>query len=161
MQLCLNFNLTADTWVTEALCISRVSSWQQTPFLEQSTRRWYQTPRRFTCPAMWLQQPSGYVTWCMNDFVYTETEGVLQLHLDKVARECRLGGQDRQILRQVSPIQSHQSNERQRSPQCADLLEHIFFYSKHTLSDSAVDHQTCCLDSHSIQCETRHKNDPV
>ena len=32
------------------------------------------------------------------------------MHLDKVARECPLDGQDWQILRQVSPTQSHQSN---------------------------------------------------
>ena len=47
----------------------------------------------------------------MNGFVYMETkEGVLQLLLDKVAKECRPEGQDWQILRQVSPTQSHQSN---------------------------------------------------
>ena len=39
-----------------------------------------------------------------------ETERVLQLLLDKVAKECRPEGQDWQILRQVSPTQSHQSN---------------------------------------------------
>ena len=46
----------------------------------------------------------------MNAFVYMETEGVLQLLLDKVAKEYRPEGQDWQILRQVSPTQSHQSN---------------------------------------------------
>ena len=47
----------------------------------------------------------------MNAFVYMETkEGVLRLLLDKVAKECRSEGQHWQILRQVSPTQSHQSN---------------------------------------------------
>ena len=44
-------------------------------------------------------------------FVYLETKkGVLQLLLDKVAKTCRPEGQDWQILRHVSPTQSHQSN---------------------------------------------------
>ena len=46
----------------------------------------------------------------MNAFVYIEEERVLQLLLDKVAKECRPEGQDWQILRQLSPTQSHQSN---------------------------------------------------
>ena len=46
----------------------------------------------------------------MNAFVYTKTEAVLQLMLDKVAKECRREGQEWQILRKVSPIQSHHSN---------------------------------------------------
>ena len=37
-------------------------------------------------------------------------EGVLQFPLGKVAKECRLEGQGWQILRQVSPTQSHQSS---------------------------------------------------
>ena len=32
-QLCLNFNSTTGTWVTEALCRSHASSWEQTPLL--------------------------------------------------------------------------------------------------------------------------------
>ena len=76
-----------------------------------STRRWCRTPRRWTCPPLSQQQPSGCVTWSMNAFVYMETkEGVLQLQLDKVAKECRPEGQDWQIQRQVSRTQSHQSN---------------------------------------------------
>ena len=39
-----------------------------------------------------------------------DKEGVLQLLLDTVARECRPEGEDWQILQQVSPTQSHQSN---------------------------------------------------
>ena len=37
MQLCLNVSLTTGTWVTEALCRSRASSWKQAPLLEPST----------------------------------------------------------------------------------------------------------------------------
>ena len=70
--------------------------------------RWFWTPRRWTCLMLSQQQPSGYVTWCMNAFVYMETkQSALQLLLDKVAKECRPEGQDWQILRQVSPTQSH------------------------------------------------------
>ena len=42
--------------------------------------------------------------------VHGDKEVVLQLLLDKVAKEHRLEGQDWQILRQVSPTQSYQSN---------------------------------------------------
>ena len=48
----------------------------------------------------------GYERFCLHG----DKEGVLQLLLDKVAKECRPEGQDWQILRQVSPTQSHQSN---------------------------------------------------
>ena len=46
----------------------------------------------------------------MNACLHGDTEGVLQLLPDNVAGECRPDGQDWQILRQVSPTQSHQSN---------------------------------------------------
>ena len=47
----------------------------------------------------------------MNAFSpHGDKEGFLQLLLDKVAKERRPEGQDWQILRQVSPTQSHQSN---------------------------------------------------
>ena len=49
MQLCLNFSLTTGTWVTEAFCRLRASSWELTPLMEPSTRRWCPTPRRWTC----------------------------------------------------------------------------------------------------------------
>ena len=111
MQSCLNFSLTTGTWVTEALCRSRASSWEQAPLLEPSTRRWCPTPRRWTYPMLLRQQPNGCVTRGMNAFVKQgDKEGVLQLLLDKVAKECRPEGQDWQFLRQVSPTQSHQSN---------------------------------------------------
>ena len=44
-------------------------------------------------------------------FCVTAEKGVvLRLLLDRVAKECRLEGQGLEILRQVSPTQSHQSN---------------------------------------------------
>ena len=59
---------------------------------------------------MWLQeQPNGYVTWSTNVSVYGDKDGVLQLLLDKVVQQCCLEGEDWQILRRVSPTQSHQS----------------------------------------------------
>ena len=79
MQLCLNFSLSTGTWVTEALCRSRASSWNQTPLLEPSTRRWCPTPNRWTCPKLLPQQQSGYERFCLHG----DKEGVLQLLLDK------------------------------------------------------------------------------
>ena len=57
---------TAGTWVTEALCRSRASLWEQTPLLEPSMRRWCPTPRRWTCPMLLRQHPNGCVTWCIH-----------------------------------------------------------------------------------------------
>ena len=48
--------------------------WEQTPLLEPSTRRWYWNPRRWTCPTLSQQQPSGCVTWGMNALVYMDTK---------------------------------------------------------------------------------------
>ena len=48
------------------------------------------------------------MTWSMIAVVNTET-GFIQLLLDKVAKACR-PEQNWQILQQVSPTQSHQSN---------------------------------------------------
>ena len=47
----------------------------------------------------------GYERFCLHG-----DKGVIQLLLDKVAKECRPEGQDWQILRQVSPTQGHPSN---------------------------------------------------
>ena len=85
MQLCLNFSLTAGTREMEALYRLRVSSWEQTPLLQRSTRLWCQTARRWTCPVLLRQQPSGvrdlgYERFCLHG----DKEGVLQLQLDKV-----------------------------------------------------------------------------
>ena len=54
--------------------------------------------------AKWVRD-LGYERFCLHG----DKEGVLQLLLDKVAKECRPEGQDWQILQQVSPTQSHQS----------------------------------------------------
>ena len=58
----------------------------------------------------WRQQASECVIWSMNASCLHGDKGVLQLLLAKVVKECRLEGQDWQILRQVSPTQSHPSN---------------------------------------------------
>ena len=62
-------------------------------------------PYFFAATAKWVRD-LGYKRFCL----HVDKEGVLQLLLDKVAKECRPEGQDWQILRQVSPTQSHQSN---------------------------------------------------
>ena len=67
--------------------------------MEPYTRRCCQTPRRWTCPMLLRQQPSGCVTWGINFFWSTRRQ-----------RRSRPEGHDWQILRQVSPTQSHQSN---------------------------------------------------
>ena len=78
MQLYLNFSLIMGTWEMEALFRQRASLWEQTPLLERSTRRWNRTPRRWTCPTLSQQQPSGCVTWCIhstqkiNDMNYSQ-----------------------------------------------------------------------------------------
>ena len=78
MQLRLNFSLTKGTWMTEALCRLRASSWVQTPLLELSMRRWCPSPRRWTCPMLLRQQPNGCGTWCIhstqkiNDMSYNQ-----------------------------------------------------------------------------------------
>ena len=50
------------------------------------------------------------MTWGERFCLHGGKEGGLQLLQDKVAKECPPEGQDWQILRQVSPTQSHQSN---------------------------------------------------
>ena len=60
----------------------------------------------------WLQeQPNGSVTWCTNDSVYTETQKeFFSWCWTQLPTKCRPKGQDWQILRRVSPKQSHQSS---------------------------------------------------
>ena len=105
MQLCLNFSLTTGTWVTEALCRSRASSWEQTLLLEPSTRRWCPTnSKKFDMPyvvaasAKWVRD-LGYERFCLHG----NKEGVLKFLLDKVAKNVVLKDK-------TSPTQSHQSN---------------------------------------------------
>ena len=61
---------------------------------------------------MLLREQSSVRDLGMKAFVYTETGGVVQLLLDKVARECRPEGKDRQILRQVSLTQPSEQRSR-------------------------------------------------
>ena len=104
--------------------------------------------------------------------LHGEKEGVLQLLLDKVAKECRPEGQDWKMLRQPSPTQSHQSNgaaekavstEQEIAGAYLAVLKrrNSIFWSDNTLSDASVDDQTRSVDPHSMQCEMRHTNDPV
>ena len=107
-----------------------------------------------------------YERFCLHG----DREGVLQLQLETVAKECRPEGQDWQIPRQVSPTQSHQSNgAAEKAVSTVRRLARTYlavlkdknpvFRSDNTLSDASVDDQTCSMDSHSIQCEKRHTND--
>ena len=61
-------------------------------------------PDVFATTAKWVRD-LGYERFRLHG-----NKGVLQLLLDKVAKECRPERQDCQILRQVSRTQSHQSN---------------------------------------------------
>ena len=132
-QLCLNFNSTMGTWVTEALCRSHASWWEQTPLLEPSTATMVPDSKKVDMPsvvaatAKWVRD-LGYERFCLHG----DTGGVLQLLLDKEAKECRPEGQDWQILRQVSP--THRAIRgmeqlRKQSPQCVDSREHIWQFS--------------------------------
>ena len=106
MQLCLNFFSTTGTWVLEPSADSVLPCGSR-----HRTRRWCQTPRRWDMPcvvaatAKWVRDLE-YERFCLHG----DKEGVLQLLLDKGAKECRPEGRDWQILRQMSPTQSHQSS---------------------------------------------------
>ena len=85
---------------------------EQTPLLEPSTRLWLvpdskkmDMPYVVATTAKWVRDLK-YERFCLHG----DKEGVLQLLLDKVAKECPPERQDWQILRQMSPTQSHQSN---------------------------------------------------
>ena len=102
-------------------------------------------------------------------FLHGDKEGVLQLLLDKVAKECRPAGQDWQILRQVSPTQSHQSNgAAEKAVSTVRGLAGTYLAvmktksrRDNTLTNASVDDQTRSMDSHEIQCEKGHTNDSV
>ena len=127
-------SLTTDTWVTEAPCRSRASSWEQTLLLETSTRRWCPTPRRWTCPyvvaatAKWVRD-LGYERFCLHG----DTEGVLQLLLGKVAKE--LSFRRTRLANSTTSVTDTEPSEQwssggKPSPQCVDYLEHIWQFSK-------------------------------
>ena len=108
------------------------------------------------------EQPSGCVTWGMNASFYMETKKEFcNCYWDKVAKECRPAGQDWQILRQVSPTQSHQSNgaAEKAVSKVRGLAGTYLAVMKtksrrdNTLTNASVDDQTRSMDSHEIQCE--------
>ena len=120
-------------------------------------------------------QEDGHALRCRNSlvgawlgvwtfFVHGDKEGVLQLPLDKVAKECRLERQDWQILRQCHRHRAIRAMEQRRkvSPQYVDLLEHIWQFSKTKSRLSKWQHTLwCSMDSHEIECEKGHTNDSV
>ena len=65
--------------------------------------------KKMDMPMLLPQQQSRYVTWSMTAFVYMETKEFFSCCWTK-SKERRAEGQDWQILRQLSPTQSHQSN---------------------------------------------------
>ena len=168
MQLYLNFSLI----MVEALYRYRASSWEQTPLLEPSTRRWYRTPRRWTCPTLSQQQPSGCVTWCMNAFVYVETK-------KEFYSCCWSKGQKIVVLRtrlanlttgvtDTEPSEQWSSGESRLHSTwtCwnisgSDQRQNPVFCSGNTVTNASVDDQTRSMDSHEIQCEKGHTNDCV
>ena len=89
--------------------------------------------------------------------------------LDKVAKECRPEGQDWQILRQVSPTQSHQSpGAAEKAVSTVRGLartylgyqtQNPFLCSDDTLNNASVDDQPRSMNSQEIQCEKGHTKD--
>ena len=89
-------------------------------------RRWCPTPRRWACPMLWRQQPIGCVTWGMNAFcLHGDKEGVLQLLLDKVAKECRPDGRFCDKCHRHRAIRAMEQRRKQ-SPRYVALPEHLW-----------------------------------
>ena len=71
---------------------SRASSWEQTPLLKPSTRRWYHTRRRWTCPVLLPQLKCGDVTWGIhstqkiNDISYNQLISDPSMYVKKRAQ---------------------------------------------------------------------------
>ena len=139
--------------MTEALCKSRASSWEQIPLLEPSTRRWCPTPRRWTCPTLSQQQPSGCVTWGMNACLHGDKEGILQLLLDKVAKECRPEDKTGKFCDKCHRHRAIRAMEplRKPSPQCVDLLEHLWHFSIQITTLERQSSRLCAHFSRSLQ----------
>ena len=109
----------------------------------------------------------------MRDLVYEricqhgDTEGVLQLLLDKVAKSCRPEVQDWQILRQMSEP-SERCLSAGKAVSTVRGLARTFlavlkrkkpvFRCDDTFTDAAVAHQTRSVGSHTIH-DKRHKYD--
>ena len=92
--------------------------------------------------------------------------------LGKVAKECRQEGLDWQILRQVSPTQSHQSNgTAEKAVSTVRGLARTYlevlidkipvFWFNDTFIDAAVDSRTRSVLAHMLSRERRHTGDSV
>ena len=112
-------------------------------------------------------------SWYKRCCIHGDTDGVLQLLLDNVAKECCPGGHDWQILRQVSPTQSHHCNGAAEKAVStvrglartflAVIKDKILFLAVTTHSPMlpwTIDH-TRSMDSHEIRSEKGHTNDSV
>ena len=102
-------------------------------------------------PMLMRRRPNWCATW-LAFCLHADKEGVLQLLLDKVARECCPDGQHWQILRQVSPTQSHQSNgsAEKAVSTVRGLARTYLAILKEKIAGSPP-----------TQCEKRHTNGPV
>ena len=107
----------------------------------------------------------------MNAFCLHGDKGVLQLLLDKVAKECRPEGHDWHILRQVSSTQSHQSNGAAEKAVSTvrglagtylavltDKIPPVEVTTHSPMLPWAIRHAAWILTRHN---EKRHTNDPV
>ena len=119
------------------------------------------------------QQPNGvrdleYERFCLHG----DKEEVLQLLLDKVAKECRPEGQ--KVANSVTSVTDTAPSEQWSSGESrlhstwtfwtisgSSQRQNPVFRSDNTLSDASADDQTRSMDSPSIHCEKRHTNDPV
>ena len=105
--------------------------------------------------------------------VHGDKESVLQLPTGNVAKECRLEEQDWQILRQVSPTQSHQSNgDAENAISAMRGLAHTYQALINDIIESFdvkpaapmmpwTNHQTRIVGSHKIQRAQRHTHDII
>ena len=117
-------------------------------------------PYVVTTTAKWVRD-LGYERFCRHG----DKEGVLQLLLDKVAKECRPEGQDWQILRQVSPTQSHQSNgaaEKAVSTvrglagtNLAVIKDKIPYFAVTTMLPWTIRHAAWILTTYNVRRDTR------
>ena len=124
----------------------------------------------------YIQTPLGGTARWVRDLGYEgflsygHIERVLQLLLDKVAKECRPEGKDRQISTTSVTTQSTRATapRRMSSPQCAVLLEHIWQSFKKIPSFDATTHSPMlpwtirdAAWAHTIHREKRHTHDAV
>ena len=101
----------------------------------------------------------------VRDLVYERVcphgdKGVLQLLLDKVARECRPEGQDWRFCTSVTDRAIREMEQRRKpSPQYVDLLEHIWQFSKTKTrsfeSDNTLSDASMILTRYNVRRDTR------